>query len=173
MYQVDIEGECRKGILFLVKHMEILNGSVYFSEFIDIVYHEWKDEFYKNFMLDKESVSEFYKQYLGSICIYVVNKKIIGCYNLVGNLISDVCVIPEMRRKGIGKMMIKNAISKLWYYPSIELYCKPTLIRFYGMFGFVPQKEVNGNVKMVRMNLPFILSLVVLSIIVCFLIMCK
>jgi len=133
--------------------MELLKNNLnYFLPFIDMLYNEWKDEYIKRGLMDKKAVFDFYKKYINGIHLYIQQKKLIGCYNIINNTITDVCVIPEMRGKGIGNFLIQNALENLWYYPMIILYCKPHLIDFYSRFGFFSISKEQEHIKMIKLN---------------------
>jgi citrate lyase synthetase len=158
MYKVNIEGECWEGILFLVTDME----NLYFSSFIDILYNEWKDDYLQHGLSTKDEVKNFYKKYLDGINFHIIDNQVVGGYNIHGNIISDVCVIPNMRGKGIGAILMMDAMNKLWYQPIITLFCKPDLIKFYEQFGFFTYSKTHHYIKMIKINW----SLLCLTIIV-------
>ena len=142
----------------------MIDNPSYFCQFIDLLYNEWNVEYAKNGLFNKRSVKSFYKKYMRGIYVLMEDERIVGCYNLTGNRINDVCVNSGMRKMGFGRRLIKDALQKLWFYPVATLSCKPDLVNYYRSVGFLPYSALNENIKMIRVN-----WYMIIMICVCFL----
>ena len=137
----------------------------YFDDMIDILYDEWHDIYATYGMKDKTQVTQFYENLKGKIYIALVGDKVVGCYSIASNLISDVCVSKQFRRKHIGRELIRDALRRLWYYYVVKLYCTDKMVKYYKDCGFTVADGSNPKaVLMTRQNHALVLMVVVLLV---------
>lgn len=125
----------------------------YFEPLIDLLYKEWHIYYAKYGYNTKEKVNNFYKTAIDHIYIAILNNRIIGCYSLTRNYITDVFVIPEYRKQGIGYELMRDVIYRSLYWPYVYLHCEGHNVEFYRKFGFsIVGYKKDGNICMIKLN---------------------
>lgn len=129
----------------------------YLDEMADALYEEWYESLSDKGYNTKEDVCNFYRDMMRYMFVAVDDgNRFVGCYSLIGFVIGDVFVAKEQRGKGLGRLLIEDAIRRHWYLYKLELVSATKTVAFYEIFGFkMSHKTDDGDLWMVRYNYVF------------------
>jgi N-acetylglutamate synthase-like GNAT family acetyltransferase len=138
-----------------------------YPQYFDIFFSNIRTEFEELFAkYDRRLLEKFYRNRLENIYIALLKKKFVGCYSITQCLIGDLYVVPAMRGKKIGHLLVQDALRRLNTCAWVKLYADKSKVGFYEKMGF---SVVNGKdskrVYMITINYWIWMAFIVLAVI--------